>query len=98
MSTDVRRVKTTHGSHIEPPLNDDWTDLEKLQWHLAVTLHDSGKPADLFTIRQDDSRLGRKAYALEWNYGGMSPMTYGSMWTLIDGISMGFEFATKDEP
>ena len=40
---DVKRVQTTSGgSHIEPPLQDTWSEIEKLRWHAGVVLVDSG--------------------------------------------------------
>lgn len=93
MNPTVTRVHTATGSHIEPPLDDSEPEIEKLRWHLAVALHDTGMSGDLISIREEASRFGRKAYALEWERGGMSPMNYGSMWTLINGISLGWRLA-----
>lgn len=38
----VERVATEHGSHIEPPFDESWDDLQKLQWSAAVTCVDGG--------------------------------------------------------
>lgn len=32
----VTRVHTEHGSHIEPPIDQSWPDLKRLQWQAGV--------------------------------------------------------------
>lgn len=34
--SEVRRIRTEGGTHIEPPLDPSWSNLDKLRWHVAV--------------------------------------------------------------
>lgn len=38
----AQRIHTDHGSHIEPPLDERWSDLDKLRWQAAVAEADTG--------------------------------------------------------
>ena len=96
VSAPVQRIHTGRGSRIEPPLDQSWSPLEKLRWHLAVALHDAEMPPDLFMVEEEDAPAwGGRRYAVRWACGGMSSMSYDRMWTLINGISLGLEKARR---
>lgn len=40
--TAIERVETATGSHIVPPLDSAWSDLERLRWKAEVVALDSG--------------------------------------------------------
>lgn len=39
----VKRVHDDNGSHIEPPMDNNWPDIDKLRWWAAVAEADTGK-------------------------------------------------------
>ena len=98
----VRRIETDHGSYIEPPFEESWSELEKLRWHLAVALHDGGDPDIRVGITPAKcGRIVRRATRrrpekVEW-YDGMygfqlndsfhSGRSYRDMWDFLNGFS-----------
>lgn len=38
----VQRIRYERGSHIEPPLDEAWSDFDKLRWQAAVVKEDTG--------------------------------------------------------
>lgn len=39
---EVERIVYEHGSHIVPPLEDWWSDQDRLRWKASVVEHDTG--------------------------------------------------------
>ena len=99
----VQRVREGNGSHIEPPLDEGWTDLEKLRWHLSVALHDARLPDHLATVELGNLKVNGRTVgpvydirytsvartgAGSWGCGG-----FRESWSLINGIGLGFAIA-----
>lgn len=96
--TTVHRVHTERGSHIEPPLNEDWSNLDKLRWSLAVSLHDAGQPLDLMDVRESDYRINgvpQEAYDVTGPDGSSGATGFHATWTLISGIGYGLRTARQ---
>lgn len=90
----VERVSDETGSHIEPPLQDDWSDLERLQWHAAVVECDAGvrvtiKPANAWHNGLRRSGVYNISYSHERMSGSSSAYTFGQAWTFLNGIELG---------
>lgn len=88
----ARRVYADDGSsHIEPPLPDDASDLEKLNWQAEVASEDSGLD---ITIAEGGyfvdgiEQPGFYAVTIEY-YSVAGPYTFHDAWTLMNGISTG---------
>ena len=74
------------GSHIEPPLEDRWYFLQKLQWHAGALKADTGL----------------KTRIVYWPYEGMydlvvgghsySPLPFSWVWDKISMISRSYEY------
>lgn len=98
---DVQRVHTDSGSHIEPPLDPEWTDLNKLRWNLAVTLHDAGLPADTLGVEQGHLTVGGQRvwddYHLTYRHGTYAGGGYHAMWSTINGVGIGLRLASGDD-
>jgi hypothetical protein len=98
--TDVRRIVTEHGSHIEPPLGEDWTEWDKLRWKLAVTLLDAGLPPDAAEVYPADYRVDgviqRSMWDLRWLGSSLGAVDYAGMWNLMIGIKIGAELARAE--
>lgn len=82
----VQRVDDATGSHIEPPLDENWSDLQKLQWHAAVTALDTGCEVTVKEVR-------RNLFSVSWRTATMSTSTSGSpfyvTWTYLSGMAAG---------
>ena len=68
----VRRVKHPGGSHIDPPLDEAWTDFDKLRWLAGVVLVDSG----LYV------RITLWSHPQQYSLSGETP---GRCWSYSDG-------------
>lgn len=92
---EVRRVQTGLGSsHIEPPLDQSLSNLEKLRWHAAVATLDTGLKLLVHPIRDV---MGRHKYSIQVENSSMSAMPYADAWLYITGISTGAEMALRRE-
>jgi hypothetical protein len=97
----VQRVRTDHGSHIEPPLDQTWDKLTKLRWHLAVTLHDGGLPPDAVQIVEGDFRInGRRVESYDLMAPGWTASAgdFHDAWSRINGIADGLRLARRAAP
>lgn len=95
----MQRIHTERGSHIEPPLDQDWTALEKLRWHLSVALHDAEQPDDLMDVREADYRINgvrQEAYDVTGPSGSCGALGFHETWVLIHGIGYGLELGRND--
>lgn len=83
----VTRVYTGTGSHIEPPLEDHWSNRQKLEWHAAVAEHDTGLRV---LVHPMPRRFGLgEDYSIQVGRRSTSAMPYDRAWTYINGISVG---------
>lgn len=100
--SDVRRVPDQYGTHIEPPLDQDWSTFDKLRWHAAAASFDTGlivsvTPGGLRTKRKGSDEWVEvpDVYSIQIRTtndalaSAMSSMTYADCWTLITGICEG---------
>lgn len=97
----VQRVHTERGSHIEPPLHQDWDHLTKLRWHLAVVLHDADLPPDAIQIVPGDYRInGRPQESYNLMCPGWTASTgdFHDAWSRINGIADGLRLAHRAAP
>lgn len=91
----VRRVEHAGGSHIEPPLDESWTDFHKLVWLAGVVEEDSG-----LRIRVTEwTHPGRFSISGEtpgrsWSRGGG---TFAETWRTMSDLSMGAQIARDHE-
>jgi hypothetical protein len=92
----VVRVETANGSHIEPQLDQEWSNLDKLRWHLAVCLHDAGADPELMHVEPGNMTInGRavEAYQLLHPCGTFGGGGFHEMWDLINGVQIGLSNA-----
>lgn len=82
----VRRVQRERGSYVEPALDQSWSESEKLAWHAAVVAYDSGIPVGLYSHAGDDRA---DLYGVTMAGGSMAAYTFGSAWTILNGIAAG---------
>lgn len=86
----VQRVTTETGSHIEPPLDQDASDLDKLRWLAAVVEHDGCFPEGTFRF----SMVPGDQFGLSWSHGtgvtSHSGMPFHLVWrhltAMLDGV------------
>lgn len=94
---EVRRIADGSGSHIEPPLEQSWSDLEKLRWHAGVVLADTGVRVGVTTNSashknwRGDWVIDRDMYSLNVGRASYSAYRYDDAWTFIIGVSAGAE-------
>lgn len=87
----VTRVHTAGGSHIEPPLDPSWSEMDKLRWQAGVVIADAGVP--LRITLDDTARLTRNGvnvpvYGLRVG-GWHSVRGFDDMWDYLNGVSAG---------
>ncbi|WKW86372.1 hypothetical protein SEA_BUDSKI_96 [Gordonia phage Budski] len=88
----VTRVHTDHGSHIEPPLDQGWSELDQLRWKAGVVIEDAGVP--LRITLNDDARLSCNGvnvpgiYGLQLGYTS-SARGFHDMWDYLNGVRAG---------
>jgi len=97
----VTRVLDSDGdySHIEPPISDDWTDLEKLAWQTAVLALDTGLHISLSageSRRTGDTGCTFSVGGLHGFGIGTSSMTIAEAHSYLMGVRHGVE-ATQRE-
>lgn len=94
----VRRVETEHGSHIEPPLDPQWSHGQKLAWRAAIVEMDTDLAVRIIdgqsaTKRNDHWIPDRDVYAMTINGPGravgLSPMDFHTAWAYLNGIDCG---------
>jgi len=84
----VERVEDETGSHIEPPLDQKSSPLEKLRWHAAVLEADTGA---LIGIAQNEHGFG-----IGGDGWGVGPMTFDQCWTFINGYALGIRGESRE--
>lgn len=84
---EVRRVVNGLSSHIEPPLEEDWSDLEKLQWNAAVATLDTGLRILVHPMEADV--MGRVRYSVQVENISASARPYFEAWSYISAVSTG---------
>lgn len=94
----VARVYFDGGSRIEPPLNQSWSNLEKLRWHAAVVELEAGIRVNITPSTHQVKRFGvwRDVQPQEYDYTapGVSGMlgTYCEAWAWLNGLAAGARF------
>lgn len=83
----VRRVSNGSGSHVEPPCDDRWSDLDRLRWHAAVVALDTG----LRVRVEPGSERGR--FTIYVGSAGVAPLSFGTAWAYLSGVSLGADQA-----
>ena len=85
----VARIRDDRGSHIAPPLEQSWSDLEKLRWQAGVVLVDSGVRVRI----SDDARASSNGVdipVLGILIGRSSTSrTFRAAWDYLNGVSAG---------
>lgn len=86
----VRRVQDDRGSHIEPPINEEWDDLTTLRWLAGVVHADTGLDIRVNSgglivdgVPQDD------CFNIVLGSSSASAFAFDSAWTYISGVSAG---------
>ncbi|MCF3939927.1 hypothetical protein [Gordonia tangerina] len=88
----VTRVRYVGGSHIEPPLDPDWSEMDKLRWHAGAVIADAGVP--LRITLDDHSRLSCNGVDVPRMYGltlgtWQSIHSFHDMWDYLNGVRAG---------
>jgi hypothetical protein len=84
----VRRVEYPGGGHIEPAMDQAWSDLEKLRWKLAVSLLDSdANPLEWYIHGGRDGEYVE--YDLTFPRGIIGPFDFRGMWAFLTGLELG---------
>lgn len=95
----VQRVTTATGSRIDPPLNDSWSDLKKLEWKAAVIEADTGLKIEIYDPRSATKFFGGWVRDRPRRYGFLvgcssaASFSFGQAWTFMNGIELGYKTA-----
>lgn len=95
---DVQRIEHDHGSRIEPPLSEQWSDLDKLEWLAGVVHADTGlditvKPGALLLNDVPQASY----YSINLRSSSHSAFTYGDAWVYMSGVITGHKAARRQE-
>lgn len=83
-------VERTKDGKIEPPLDQNWSPLEKLRWHAAVLHADTGKRVDVDRAHYKLNGVPQKDYFIvSCATSTFSPVNFRDAWTYINGIGSG---------
>ena len=87
---DVRRSDFGTGSHIEPPLDSRWSDLDQLAWQAGVVRADTG-----IVVHIREMTPGQFALTARTADGsiGISARDFVSLWSYLSAMSLGAELA-----
>ena len=93
MTPTVQRIHSANGSHIEPPLESDWSDLEKLRWRAAVVEHDNRLPEGTIKVTEHPHN-----FCIQTPGSSMSVIGLHDTWSVLTGIDIGLRLATRERP
>ena len=80
----VRRIETDTGSHVEPPIDQAWSELEQLRWKAAVTEVDGGVPVRVW-------EMGRGRYSVQVGRSSLGAAGFDQCWSHMSSASCGAE-------
>lgn len=88
----VRIISNRYGDHVEPALEASWTGTETLAWHAAIVRAKTGLNIHLYEMEDDLWSIGitGKTRAIS-----RSAQDFGDVWTYLNGIETGAEYATE---
>lgn len=97
----VERITTGSGSRIEPPLDERWTGLQKLEWLCAVVGVDHGLDVSVYDSESATRVLG--IWVRDWRtrygyrVGGVSggAYTFSEMWSVLSALGVGYSAGLK---
>lgn len=85
-------VKRVHhsptGTHIEPPLNPKWSELEKLRYLAAVVALDVGAEIGV-EVSSIAKLFTASTYTVLWPSGASGPKSFEQTWCFITGMRAG---------
>lgn len=87
----VERIHTQHGSHIEPPLDDSWSEIDKLRWDAAVIEHDHG-----LRLKVEERERGFVVIAPDTGFGS-NYLTYQAAWVHMNDLGLGAEMYRRQQ-
>jgi hypothetical protein len=97
----IERIKSDNGSRIEPSLNDEWSDLEKLHWKAAVTELEAGFPIEVLpgSLSTWSKVLRgwvpqRDAYDVLLAGSTIGLRGFQSVWSFLNGVESGANAAS----
>ena len=87
----VRRIHTETGSHIEPPLDPNWSDLTKLQWVADVVEHDFGLRLEVRGHPLDEPDRFAVTATADGQSFGSAYYSFNEAWFRINMLGQGAE-------
>lgn len=83
-------VKTSVGTHIEPPLDPHWLPLDRLRWKAAVEGLYAGEVPVIQVAKYTVAGVPQVGYYnIQVGCTSISPLTYNSAWDWLNGYSAG---------
>lgn len=84
------------GSHIEPPLDQSWSELEKLQWRAAVVALDSGVEVSVHSaVFWIGDRKQEGTFDIRYGRGVESVGYLDTAWSFLNGVELGARLAKQ---
>lgn len=95
---EVVRVKTERGSHIEPALDESWTELDKLRWNAGVLKADTGVVIRIAEHANGNFSVSYKTPENQKDRtvsGGSAASDYDTIYRKISDMHFGIEIAQR---
>lgn len=91
----VKRITTGTSSRVEPPLEEQWSDLTKLRWHAAVVSLDTGSEVRILVEpstsawkpRWSPFWISEDSFQITVGDSTAFPFDFHSAWTYLNGVS-----------
>lgn len=91
----VARRTTDHESHIEPPLDPTWSELDKLRWQAGVVEADTG--AILMLSNHHPDRLYGVSYRTPSRSSSISARPFAETWAFMWAFGSGVQYAKEQQ-
>lgn len=87
----VKRIETEDGSYLDPPFDEQWPALQKLQWRAAVLDEDTGVDVEINEWPEGSGSFRLTAVKLDVTIEGLS-----HAWDFLNGMSAGAVVSTAN--
>ena len=99
----VSIVSDGRGSHVEPPLEQGWSELDKLRWKAGTVEASVGVTVHIYPGAMSTPRLFGQGHRIHWDRYGLrignsshTAFTFDSAWDFLNGVEAGAEAVVRE--
>lgn len=96
----VTRVTDATGSHIEPVLDQAWSEETKLEWHASVVAHDTGLHIELHPFHRPGKAAQYGMNVGNFREGGLTSIAarpFADAWDFLVAVSIGAQALLRQQ-